>query len=151
MSVGHWTWSALCGAGLIYLIGRPSEQPRRALGVGLILWAMFLHWFWDSIVPRNNPLTGDDCDRVYVEDLADRMMRKYQFSKLQGGLELTQYEKWHQEAFALNNTDVFTPELKRLTLPSARWWVSRIATSQRVVASVPLSVAAAAVLPLSVR
>ena len=49
MSTGHWTWSALCGAGLIYLIGRPAEQPRRALGAGLILWAMFLHWVWDSV------------------------------------------------------------------------------------------------------
>ena len=54
MSTGHWTWSALCGAGLIYLIGRPSEKPQRALGVGLILWAMFLHWLWDSI----SALTG---------------------------------------------------------------------------------------------
>ncbi|HYN35006.1 MAG TPA: PrsW family intramembrane metalloprotease [Ilumatobacteraceae bacterium] len=49
MSTGHWTWSALCGAGLIYLIGRPAEAPRRAFGIALILWAMFLHWFWDSI------------------------------------------------------------------------------------------------------
>jgi protease PrsW len=48
LSTGHWVWSALCGAGLIYLIGRPAEEPRRALGIGLILWAMFLHWFWDS-------------------------------------------------------------------------------------------------------
>jgi RsiW-degrading membrane proteinase PrsW (M82 family) len=50
LSTGHWTWSALCGAGLIYLIGRPAEAPRRALGLGLILWAMFLHWTWDSLV-----------------------------------------------------------------------------------------------------
>ncbi|TFH14558.1 MAG: PrsW family intramembrane metalloprotease [Acidimicrobiales bacterium] len=49
LSTGHWTWSALCGAGLIYLIGRPGEAPRRAFGIALILWAMFLHWFWDSI------------------------------------------------------------------------------------------------------
>jgi hypothetical protein len=50
LSTGHWTWSALCGAGLIYLIGRPAEAPRRAFGLGLILWAMFLHWVWDSLV-----------------------------------------------------------------------------------------------------
>ena len=35
--------------------------------------------------------------------------------------------------------------------PSACWWVSRIATIQRVVASVPLRVATGAVLPDSVR
>ncbi len=50
LSTGHWVWSALCGAGLIYLIGRPAEKPRRALGAALILWGMFLHWFWDSLV-----------------------------------------------------------------------------------------------------
>ena len=48
-STGHWTWSALCGAGLIYLVGRPAEKPRRAFGIALIFSSMFLHWFWDSI------------------------------------------------------------------------------------------------------
>ncbi len=29
---------------------RPTGRaPRRAFGVALILWAMFLHWFWDSV------------------------------------------------------------------------------------------------------
>lgn len=80
-----------------------------------------LHWLWDSIVGRNFPLQGNTCERVYVEGLADRMMKKYPYAKLRNGLELTQYEKWHQEAFALNNTDVFTPDLKRLTPPSAKY------------------------------
>jgi RsiW-degrading membrane proteinase PrsW (M82 family) len=48
LSTSHWAWSAVAGAGLIYLIGRPSERPRRGLGLGLILLAMILHWFWDS-------------------------------------------------------------------------------------------------------
>jgi RsiW-degrading membrane proteinase PrsW (M82 family) len=52
LSTGHWAWSAVAGAGLIYLIGRPAERPRR--GFALILSSMFLHWFWDSI----GPLTG---------------------------------------------------------------------------------------------
>jgi RsiW-degrading membrane proteinase PrsW (M82 family) len=46
---GHWTWSAVCGAGLIYLVGRPSEAPRRALGIALIASSIILHWAWDSI------------------------------------------------------------------------------------------------------
>ena len=37
------------------------------------------------------------------------------------------------------------------TLPSGCWWFSRIATSQRVVASVPLRVAAVCGLPFSSR
>jgi len=47
---GHWTWSAVAGAGLIYLIGRPAEKPQRGLGVALIFSSLFLHWFWDSLV-----------------------------------------------------------------------------------------------------
>jgi protease PrsW len=52
---GHWTWSAVCGAGLIYLIGRPAERPRRGLGVLLILSSMVLHLVWDSL----SALTGN--------------------------------------------------------------------------------------------
>ena len=80
-----------------------------------------LHWLWDSIVPRNFPLTGDQCDRQYIESLGNRMMKKYPYAKLQSGLELGQYEKWHQEGFALNNTDVYTADIKRLTPPSQRY------------------------------
>jgi protease PrsW len=46
---GHWTWSAVCGAGLIFLLGRSSERPRRGLGVALILSSIVLHFLWDSI------------------------------------------------------------------------------------------------------
>jgi protease PrsW len=46
---GHWTWSAVAGAGLIYLLGRPAEKPRRWFGIALILSSIFLHWAWDSI------------------------------------------------------------------------------------------------------
>ncbi|MGZ8743774.1 MAG: PrsW family intramembrane metalloprotease [Nocardioides sp.] len=54
LSAGHWAWSAVAGAGLIYLIGRPSEPRRRGLGIALILASMFMHWLWDSVTP----LTG---------------------------------------------------------------------------------------------
>ncbi|MGZ5401227.1 MAG: PrsW family glutamic-type intramembrane protease, partial [Nocardioides sp.] len=54
LSTGHWVWSAVAGAGLIYLIGRPAERPRRGLGIALILSSLFMHWLWDSITP----LTG---------------------------------------------------------------------------------------------
>jgi RsiW-degrading membrane proteinase PrsW (M82 family) len=47
--IGHWTWSAVCGAGLIYLIGRPAERPRRLLGAVLILSSMLFHFVWDAL------------------------------------------------------------------------------------------------------
>lgn len=46
---GHWTWSAVAGAGLIYLLGRPAESPRRWFGVALILSSVVLHGVWDSL------------------------------------------------------------------------------------------------------
>ena len=46
---GHWTWTAVVGAGVIFLIGRPAEQPRRLLGVVLILSSMLFHFLWDSL------------------------------------------------------------------------------------------------------
>lgn len=47
---GHWMWSGIAGAGLVWLIGRPHEPARRMLGASLILGAMLLHATWDSPV-----------------------------------------------------------------------------------------------------
>jgi RsiW-degrading membrane proteinase PrsW (M82 family) len=45
----HWAYSAIVGAGLIYLIGRrPQFEPRRLVGVGLILLAFVYHGLWDA-------------------------------------------------------------------------------------------------------
>jgi RsiW-degrading membrane proteinase PrsW (M82 family) len=49
LSTGHWAWSGVVGAGVIYLVGRPTEKPRRVLGILLILSSMFFHFLWDSI------------------------------------------------------------------------------------------------------
>ena len=48
-AVGHWAWAGVAGAGLIYLIGRPAERPRRALGLMLIASSMIIHGLWDSL------------------------------------------------------------------------------------------------------
>lgn len=77
-----------------------------------------LHWFWDSIVGRNYPLKGEMCDREYVESIAERMTKKYPFAKVQNRLELGNYDAWQKESFAFNNTDVFSPDLKRFETPS---------------------------------
>ena len=59
--------------------------------------------------------------RQYVEAMAGRMMKKYPFARLQNRLELGQYEAWQKETFVFNNTDVFTPDLKRFEAPSTRY------------------------------
>ena len=49
MSTGHWAWSGVVGAGVVYLIGRPTEPPRRLLGGVLILLPMISHFVWDAM------------------------------------------------------------------------------------------------------
>lgn len=48
LGLTHWPWAGVAGAGLIYLIGRPSETPRRTLGAAMILSSILLHFTWDS-------------------------------------------------------------------------------------------------------
>ena len=48
-AVGHWAWASMASAGLIYLIGRPAERPRRALELMLIASSMIIHGLWDSL------------------------------------------------------------------------------------------------------
>ena len=44
----HALFSALVGAGLVYLIGTPVSRPNRMIGVGLIVVALVFHGVWDA-------------------------------------------------------------------------------------------------------
>jgi hypothetical protein len=44
----HIVYSAIFGAGLIYLIGRPAEPRRVGRGLLLVVTAMLLHGAWDT-------------------------------------------------------------------------------------------------------
>ena len=46
---GHILYSAVFGAGVVYLLGRPGEPRNVGRGVGLVVLAMGMHWFWDSL------------------------------------------------------------------------------------------------------
>jgi len=80
-----------------------------------------LHWFWDSIVGRNIPLRGETCERSYIEPIAQNIMRKHPYPKLQNRLNLGKYDAWQAESFAFNPTTVYSPELKRGQLPPASY------------------------------
>jgi RsiW-degrading membrane proteinase PrsW (M82 family) len=45
---GHWMWSAIVGAGVVYLIGTAAESARRGRGLALIVTPMLLHALWDA-------------------------------------------------------------------------------------------------------
>ncbi|MCA1608099.1 MAG: S1/P1 nuclease, partial [Acidobacteria bacterium] len=93
-----------------------------------------LHWFWDSIVGRNMPIGSDNCGREYVEQIAERMMNRHPFSAVQGKLQLGNYEEWKKESFALNNTVVFSLELRRFEMPSQKYKRNAFRVAERQLA-----------------
>ncbi len=80
-----------------------------------------LHWFWDSIVGRNVPFKNGMCERDYIETVAKNLIKKHPFSKVQGKLNIGKYGDWQKESFAYNNTVVFSTDLKRNEMPSAKY------------------------------
>lgn len=53
---GHVAFTAIFGAGLIYLIGTPAQRRRIGLGVLLIATAIALHGFWDNSAAIARPV-----------------------------------------------------------------------------------------------
>ena len=90
-----------------------------------------LHWFWDSITGRNIPLKGEQCERDYIEPIAQQIMKKYPFEKVQTHLKLGQYDAWQKEGFALNPTAVFSSDLKRNEMPSDKYRKNAFEVSER--------------------
>jgi hypothetical protein len=93
-----------------------------------------LHWFWDSIVGRNVPFSDATFERHYIEGISRSMIRKYPFASLQNGLKLGQYQEWQKESFGHNMTTVFTPDLKRNEMPSARYKKNAFRLAERQLA-----------------
>lgn len=94
-----------------------------------------LHWFWDSIVVRHAPpKQGEFCERDYLEASANRMMKRHPFSSLQAGLKVGDYRALQQESFAYNPSTVFSPDLVRYQMPSARYRRNAFTLAERQLA-----------------
>ncbi|MBK9154384.1 MAG: S1/P1 nuclease [Chloracidobacterium sp.] len=78
-----------------------------------------LHWFWDSIVPRNIPYDFGICEGCYVKVVAEMMMSRYPFDAEKAGLSLSNYAAWKDESLRLAQNEVFRSDLKRFETPSA--------------------------------
>ena len=52
----HALYTALFGAGLVYLIGTPAQPRRLARGLALVVAAMVLHGVWDSAAAIGGPV-----------------------------------------------------------------------------------------------
>jgi hypothetical protein len=77
-----------------------------------------IHWFWDSIVVRNDPNDKDECDADYIDPIARDIMKKYPFTKMESRFALGDPEQWKRESFEIASTKVYTPDLKRNEMPS---------------------------------
>ena len=82
---------------------------------------MNLHWYWDSIVGQYMPLKGDECDREYISKVGRKIMKKYPANSLGAKMRIGEYDEWRKESFALNPTDVFSPDLVRFQMPSEKY------------------------------
>lgn len=93
-----------------------------------------LHWFWDSIVRRNVARKNDACDSDYLPPLANQMMKKHPFSKMQNRLNLGQFDKWQQESFQIAVTELFPATLIRFQMPSEAYKKRAYQISQEQIA-----------------
>jgi hypothetical protein len=93
-----------------------------------------LHWYWDSIVGRNVAYKANSGEREYIEQLALKFMKRHPYSSVQAILQVGDFEAMQKEAFALNPTDVFTPDLVRFSEPSVKYRKRAFAIAERQLA-----------------
>lgn len=77
-----------------------------------------LHWYWDSIVGRNIPRVNDACDSDYLPAIAEAMMKKYPYAKMQNRLEIGKFDEWQKEGFKIASTKLYPSSLKFGEMPS---------------------------------
>jgi hypothetical protein len=93
-----------------------------------------LHWYWDSIVDRNTPLEGNACERDYIETVAGKIMKKYPRRNVAAEIKPGAFDQWRAESFALTPTHVFSPDLVRFQMPSAKYKKNAFQVAQRQLA-----------------
>lgn len=77
-----------------------------------------LHWFWDSITPRNLPIQPNHGEEEYIKFVAESMMKRFPFPKNNAELSLGKYADWQQESYQIAVKEVFRSDLKRYEEPS---------------------------------
>lgn len=84
-------------------------------------YGLNLHGFWDSIIGRVKPREGDECDAEYLAPVARSIMKKHGFEKMRNRLKIGDYKAWNTEGFNFLNDFVYTSDLKRNEMPSAKY------------------------------
>jgi hypothetical protein len=76
-----------------------------------------LHRFWDSVLGRNTPNTGDLCDSTYLEPIAILIMKHFPYEKLRDRLAPGKFDVWEKESVEIATTEVYKG-VKRYESPS---------------------------------
>ncbi len=94
-----------------------------------------LHWFWDSIVNRQDPPKADEiCGMEYIQNEAKKVMEAYSYNDLSSQLMLGKYDDWQKGSFELVPKGVFPAELKRNEMPSKKYMENAYKIAERQLA-----------------
>lgn len=104
----------------------PKNTPREK--------QMNLHWFWDSIISRVIERRNDAADSAFLPPIAEQLMKKYPFSGKQSRLNLSKFDEWQKESFALAIKEVFPSTLVREQMPSKQYVANTFRVSEEQIA-----------------
>jgi len=94
-----------------------------------------LHWFWDSIVNRQDPPKADEiCGLEYIQNEAKKVIKAYPYKDVSSELKVGNFDDWLKGSFDLVPKFVFSPDLKRNELPSKKYMETAYKTSERQLA-----------------
>jgi S1/P1 Nuclease len=79
-----------------------------------------LHRFWDSVIGRNIPNTGDACEADYLDPIAQAIIKAYPYSSLQGRIADGKFEVWEKESVEIATTEVYK-DVTRYEAPSENY------------------------------
>ena len=65
-----------------------------------------LHWYWDSIIPRNFP-NNDKCDAEYIDPIAQDIIRKFPADKFKDRMLPGDFEGWKKESVNFATAEVY--------------------------------------------
>lgn len=89
-----------------------------------------LHSFWDGIIGKNMPNSKDECDAVYLDPIAQKIIKMHPLAKMRARLAVGQFELWVKESLTAAQTDVYSADLKRFEAATPKYKKRALEVSQ---------------------
>jgi hypothetical protein len=80
-----------------------------------------LHWYWDSIIGINVLRLNVVSDSEYLPPIAQQIMKKHPFTKMEERLKIGKFDEWQQEGFQIASTKVYPKSLRYGEMPSEEY------------------------------